>query len=70
MGRVWADGLSPVLTCALAAIIYGDGNNSELACMSGAAAGPFQPLAHVLVLFLISAAAAARARMKESAANN
>jgi hypothetical protein len=31
LGRVWADGLSPVLTCALAANIYGDGNNSELA---------------------------------------
>jgi len=67
LGRVWADGLSPVLTCALAANIYGDGNNSELAFMSGAAAGP---RAHVLVLFLISAAAAARARIKVSAANN
>jgi hypothetical protein len=46
LGRVWADGLSPELTFALAANIYGDGNNSELAFMSWAAAGP---LAHVLV---------------------
>jgi hypothetical protein len=62
LGRVWADGLSPVLTCALAANIYGDGKHSELAFMSGAAAGP---RAHVLVLFLISAAAAARAHKRE-----